>query len=416
MPICEFEDCKVESSFNFKGEIRKFCNKHKEPGMINVKDVICIYEKCNKQAYYNYNGTKEKLYCVEHKLDNMFNVKSKICDYNNCPKQAMFNYKNNIIGKFCFEHKEELMVDVKHKHCNYENCNNRANYNYFGKSILYCIEHKLENMINVSSSKCKFNDCTKYPNFNFSNQKNGVYCYSHKLENMIDVCNPKCLFDCCQKIPSFNYENNKTALYCNTHKLENMINVKIIKCKTHLCDTKANKNYEGFCLRCYIHTYPDKPTMRNYKTKEQNVVDFIKNIFHNLTIQTDKIIQDGCSKKRPDIQIDLGYQIIIIEIDENQHKTYDCSCENKRLMEISQDYKHRPIIFIRFNPDDYINNGVKVQSCWKILKSGILKIDKEKEIEWNNRLNSLKCQIEYWCNPNNITNKTIEVIQMYYNE
>jgi hypothetical protein len=416
MPICEFKDCKIESSFNFKGETRKFCNKHKEPGMINVKDVICIYENCNKQAYYNYNGTKEKLYCVKHKLDNMFNVKSKICDYNNCPKQAMFNYKNNIIGKFCFEHKEDLMVDVKHKHCIYDNCINRANYNYFGKSILYCIEHKLENMINVSSSKCKFNACTKYPNFNFSNQKNGLYCYSHKLENMIDVCNPRCLFDSCKKIPSFNYENNKTAIYCNTHKLESMINVKIIKCKTHLCDTKANKNYEGFCLRCYIHTYPDKPTMRNYKTKEQNVVDFINNSFHNLTIQTDKIIQDGCSKKRPDIQIDLGYQIIIIEIDENQHKTYDCSCENKRLMEISQDYKHRPIIFIRFNPDDYINNGVKVQSCWKILKSGILKIDKEKEIEWNDRLNSLKCQIEYWCNPNNITNKTIEVIQMYYNE
>lgn len=341
MPICEFEDCKIESSFNFKGETRKFCNKHKEPGMINVKDVICIYDNCNKQAYYNYSETKEKLYCVEHKL---------------------------------------------------------------------------ENMINVSSSKCKFNDCKKYPNFNFSNQKNGVYCYSHKLENMIDVCNPRCLFDSCKKIPSFNYENNKTAIYCNTHKLENMINVKIIKCKTPLCDTKANKNYEGFCLRCYIHTYPDKPTMRNYKTKEQNVVDFIKNSFHNLTIQTDKIIQDGCSKKRPDIQIDLGYQIIIIEIDENQHKTYDCSCENKRLMEISQDYKYRPIIFIRFNPDDYINNGVKVESCWKILKSGILKIDKEKEIEWNNRLNSLKCQIDYWCNPNNITNKTIEVIQMYYNQ
>ena len=95
MPICEFKDCKIESSFNFKGETRKFCNKHKEPGMINVKDVICIYDNCNKQAYYNYSGTKEKLYCVEHKLDNMFNVKNKICGYKDCSKQAIFNYKNN---------------------------------------------------------------------------------------------------------------------------------------------------------------------------------------------------------------------------------------------------------------------------------------------------------------------------------
>jgi hypothetical protein len=42
-----------------------------------------------------------------------------------------------------------------------------------------------------------------------------------------------------------------------------------------------------------------------------------------------------------------------IEIDENQHVAYDCSCENKRIMELSQDVGHRPIVFIRFNPDGY---------------------------------------------------------------
>ena len=69
----------------------------------------------------------------------------------------------------------------------------------------------------------------------------------------------------------------------------------------------------------------------------------------------DKKIQDGCSTRRPDLFLDLGYQIIIIEIDENQHIDYDCSCENKRIMELSQDVGHRPIVFIRFNPDDYKN-------------------------------------------------------------
>ena len=43
-------------------------------------------------------------------------------------------------------------------------------------------------------------------------------------------------------------------------------------------------------------------------------------------------------------------------------------------------------------------------------------LDKTKEIEWNERLKNLKKQIEYWCNPNNITNKTIEVIQLYYDQ
>ena len=115
--------------------------------------------------------------------------------------------------------------------------------------------------------------------------------------------------------------------------------------------------------------------------------------------------------------LDLGYQVIIIEVDENQHIDYDCSCENKRLMELSQDLGHRPIIFIRFNPDDYIyQDSEKIVSCWGYNKSGISIIKKTQKKEWRERLESLKQQINYWCNPENVTNKTIEIIQLYYNQ
>ena len=93
--------------------------------------------------------------------------------------------------------------------------------------------------------------------------------------------------------------------------------------------------------------------MRNYKTKEKYVVDQIKQTFTNFTWVADKKVQDGCSRRRPDLLLDMGSHIIIVEIDENKHTDYDCSCENKRLMELSQDLQHRPIVFIRFNPDNY---------------------------------------------------------------
>ena len=83
-------------------------------------------------------------------------------------------------------------------------------------------------------------------------------------------------------------------------------------------------------------------------------------------------------------------------------------------MELSQDVAHRPIIFIRFNPDDYINENKTITSCWFINKKGISVIKKTKQLEWDNRLNILKNQINYWLNPNNITNKTIEIIQLFY--
>ncbi len=110
---------------------------------------------------------------------------------------------------------------------------------------------------------------------------------------------------------------------------------------------------------------------------------------------------------------------MIVEVDENQHIDYDCSCENKRLMEISKDVGHRPIVFIRFNPDDYKEfthdteeNEKNITSCWTYNKSGISVIKKSKQKEWNERLNELKNEIEYWSK--NRTDKMIEVIQLFY--
>jgi hypothetical protein len=187
-------------------------------------------------------------------------------------------------------------------------------------------------------------------------------------------------------------------------------------CKAEWCETRSSLKYEGYCMICFIHLFPDKPVTRNYKTKERTVIDYIFQKFpqNKYSWVNDKCIPDGCSKKRPDLLLDLGYQVIIIEIDENQHTGYDCSCENKRLMELSQDNNHRPMIFIRFNPDEYITNDDKITSCWTYNKLGVSIVKKTKEKEWQNRLDSLCNQIIYWFNDENKTNKTIEVINLFY--
>lgn len=186
-------------------------------------------------------------------------------------------------------------------------------------------------------------------------------------------------------------------------------------CKSSWCETYGNRKYEGYCLACFVNN-PDnhhKPTMRNYKTKEKDVVDRITQTFTDFTWVADKRVQDGCSRRRPDLLLDMGSHIIIVEIDENKHTNYDCSCENKRLMELSQDLQHRPIVFVRFNPDDYINQeGLSIKSCWKLNKLGIMQIMKTKEKEWEERIDILKQQIQYWID--NPTQKTIEIIELFY--
>ena len=184
-------------------------------------------------------------------------------------------------------------------------------------------------------------------------------------------------------------------------------------CKSSWCHIRAIPKYNNYCLTCCINICPEIQVSRNYKTKEKEVVDRIKEKYPDFTWIHDKKVVDGCSKRRPDLLLDMGYHIIIVEVDENKHTGYDCSCENKRLMELSQDLQHRPIVFIRFNPDSYINqNKLKISSCWRTNKLGVIQIMKTRMTEWEERINILNQQIQYWID--NKSNKTIEIIELFY--
>jgi hypothetical protein len=450
---CEFNDCYLKPSFNFDNQKAKFCSTHKVEGMINIahKTSNCTYLNCSIRASYNFENIIKPIYCAKHKSENMIIVTIKLCEFKDCNVLPSFNIIGKKNGIYCLTHKLENMVDVKHDKakCKEDNCNTRSTYNYKNiKSPAYCVDHKLPDMIDVCNKQCEFNGCTFQPNFNFIEEKIGRFCSIHKLENMVNVTAIKCKFDNCTKHPTYNNINDKIGLYCVEHKLENMIDVKHkrcnyenclirasynyenekigiycvqhkkddmidkthIKCLTPLCIVRATPKYDNYCFRCYIYTFPDKPTARNYKTKEQSTTDYIKIKYPNYTWIIDKKIRDGCSLRRPDLLLDLGYQVIIIEVDENQHNNY--SCENKRLMEISQDINHRSLIFIRFNPDAYTQNNKKKLSCWILDGNGLCVIrNKDK---WNERLLKLYNEINYWID--NKTDKTIELVELFYDK
>jgi hypothetical protein len=130
-------------------------------------------------------------------------------------------------------------------------------------------------------------------------------------------------------------------------------------------------------------------------------------------ITCDRTVWGGTSKRRPDILINLETHAIVVEVDEHQHSDYDCICENKRIMEISKDVDHKPIVFIRFNPDAYKDSKKqKYASCWRTLKNGLLTVSTWKKEEWDNRLNVLKNQINYWIE--NKPDKTVELVHLFY--
>jgi hypothetical protein len=375
----------------------------------------CIHENCKTIPYYNIPGVKNGLYCATHKLEGMEDVGSITCIYENCKTQPRFNSPGEKKGIYCGTHKLDGMVNVVNKTCIYENCKTRPSYNKPGeKKGIYCVTHKLDGMVNVVSKTCIYENCTAIANCNKPGEKKGIYCGTHKLDGMVDVKNKKCIYEKCETLPAYNKPGEKYGTYCVTHKLDGMVNVVNKTCKSEWCDTAVKKKYEGYCLFCYMHIYPDKPVTRNYRTKEYATVEYIKSKFANVDWIADKSVSDGCSKRRPDLLLDLGYQVLVIEIDENQHIDYDSSCENKRIMLLSQDLGHRPIVFIRFNPDGYFKNGEKITSCWGLNGNGICTVKKSKQSEWNERLSELEKSVKYWTNPEHVTNMEIETIHLFY--
>jgi hypothetical protein len=152
-----------------------------------------------------------------------------------------------------------------------------------------------------------------------------------------------------------------------------------------------------------MNLLPDLVVVKNYKTKEIATANYIKEEFKKYDWRCDKTIPGGSSGKRPDLLLDLGDKVLLVEIDENKHKTHDNESEKKRIMDIWQDIGFRPMIIIRFNPDDYyaeskINESgkKKITSCWASNKEGICAVKKCKVDEWAYRLETLKEHIEYW--------------------
>ena len=75
--------------------------------------------------------------------------------------------------------------------------------------------------------------------------------------------------------------------------------------------------------------------------------------------------------------------VIKSQANENQYTEYvvpvraNDSCNGHKIH-----VGHRPIVFIRFNPDAYTENGLNVTSCFIQNKLGYLVIKKSKQKEW----------------------------------
>lgn len=123
----------------------------------------------------------------------------------------------------------------------------------------------------------------------------------------------------------------------------------------------------------------------------------------------DRRVDNGCSKRRPDGRIECFTHSILPEINENQHKDRDPSCENRKLMEEFLDLGNRPVVEIRFNPDGYVDaNDIKHQPCFEFDTKGKMTVPKN---ELERRMSVFVSEIQ---KAHTVPDKEVSVVELFY--
>ena len=440
--LCGHLNCRKRATFGYCRRNGEFCKEHKKDDMRCVSQ-LCICGKAGPT--YNEPGQTVPICCSICKKKTMVNVKHKKCQcgtnypiYNEpgqtvpiccsiCKKKTMVNVKNKkcrcgkAIPAFnepgqtvpicCSKCKESNMIDVRNPKCK---CGSFIPYfNFPGeKNGICCSKCKESGMIDVKSRKCKC-DSSTYPSFNFPGEKNGICCPKCKELGMIDVRTTKCK---CGRHPLYNFPGEKVAICCSKCKELGMIDVKNKKCKGVQCkdpdtdemitkcpfEQHGNPKYKGYCTQCFSRNFPSDPLtyMICSKTKEIAVRNFINDNFEGF--QHDKTLFTAhcdCSiRRRIDHRKLIGNTLLVIETDENQHKSYDKMDEETRYDDLYMAFSGK-WVYIRFNPDKYKSlNG------------------KNKNPNIATRLFTLKDEINKQINriENDENNDLVERIYLYY--
>lgn len=152
------------------------------------------------------------------------------------------------------------------------------------------------------------------------------------------------------------------------------------------CRTTGNRKLNGYCSHCFVNLFPEDPkalTVRK-KSKEIQVMTHVFSKYDGF--KNDKPfyvdLEGGCceTKRRIDLRKLIGNTMLCIEVDENQHKYYIKEHEANRYNDLFMDFSGK-YIFIRYNPDKYIDKFSKSKNPMFDTRMEVLEKSIDKHIE-----------------------------------
>jgi hypothetical protein len=411
-------DCIKRPNFCIEGETKpthcSSCSNLAEEENIIMIDIYAKNRKCIKCkktiASFCIEGGTKATHCKDCSLETgeeMENIANKNKKCIKC---------NKTCATFCIE------GEIKPTHCS--SCGKLAE------------EEENIKMKSIDKRKCIV--CNeRIPSFCKIGETKATHCKDCSVlsgEVIIDIFNKNKNCIICKKTrATYCIEGGTKATHCKDCSLETgekMEDIKHQKCKNIIdgnqCKTRITEKYDGYCFQCYFKINSDEIPTKNIKIKENAVIEFIKLIYtqeSRVKFNIKNIIYDktcGNTKKKPDIVIICENNVIVLEVDEFQHKKhskegqqYSKENEENKMGLIKDYYKsiNKKTIYIRFNPDGYLSkDNKKIKSPWKEDETKkLMLID---ETDWNNRLKILKEKVDFYLKKKEIKNNS--TIYLFY--
>lgn len=187
--------------------------------------------------------------------------------------------------------------------------------------------------------RCTYVDCTK------SAQGKTNLCKAHGG-------GARCQYTDCKKSAADN------TLLCKEHGG----GMRCPHCKDWPDSRTGCIKYDGYCATCFKHVFPTDPRSTILRTKSHEILvrnylnEHITGFVHDLPLYTAHC--DCSHRRRIDHRLIVENTLIAVETDERQHKNYDPKDEEDRYDDLYMVFSGK-WIFIRFNPDSYIRNGIR---------------------------------------------------------
>jgi hypothetical protein len=307
--ICNYGMCMRRPLYGRDNEYATRCLQHKNTNM-NFRPSKC--EKCQEYATH---GKAYSKYCCGHAPAKMrFLLTCVICKN----AKATHKFASSEIPTHCAAHVEYGMI--KHTITDIikcSQCNEEATHGYLFEEKSYCGQHSqisTGGLFQNNNPKCRGNNCPQVPYYASNDMDYPLRCQEHKLHSDINIIERKC---------------SSCSITC------------FIRHGQQMCE---------ICAKAKLVHGQERKEIRILGMLKSAGIKFIHN----------KSVQDNtrCSKYRPDFIITQVAGVntpeqckLILEVDEDQHRSYLPECEQARMKQIYFDYGGHNVIFIRYNPD-----------------------------------------------------------------